>query len=153
MFFQPKHFTKKGGIMFRWRISVFLGVISILTFLQIAAYAQSISVTICKQVNASKTAPIDPTDRFGPDQPELHAIAVLKDAAKGTVVKGTWVSVDAIAQPNYPIDSVVVQLPEKGDTQVHFSLSRPTNGWPLGNYKLDVYLNDKLVSTTPFSIK
>jgi hypothetical protein len=139
--------------VFRWRISVFLGFISILSFLQVASYAQSISVTICKQVNASKTAPIDPTDRFGTDQPELHAIAVLKDAAKGTVVNGMWVSIDAIAQPDYPIDSVSVQLPEKGDTQVHFSLSRPTNGWPVGNYKLDVYLNDNLVSTTPFSIK
>lgn len=139
--------------MFRLRISVLLAVVSILSFLEIAANAESISVTICKQVNASKTAPIDPTDRFGTDQPELHAIAVLKDAAKGTVVKGTWVSVDAIAQPNYPIDSVVVQLPERGDTQVHFSLARPTNGWPVGNYKLDVYVNDQLVSSTPFSIK
>ena len=121
--------------------------------LQTTANAQSVSVTICKQVNAAKTFPIDPTDRFGTDQRELHAIAVLKDAPKGALVKGTWVSVDAIAQPNYPIDSVTVQIQEKGDARVHFALSRPKKGWLVGKYKLDVYVNDKLTSTAPFSIR
>ncbi|NLI80400.1 MAG: hypothetical protein GX443_01770 [Deltaproteobacteria bacterium] len=139
--------------MFGWKSSMLFVVVSILVFLPFAANAQGISVTICKKVDASKTVPIDPTDEFGVDQPELHAVAVLRDAAKGTIVKGIWVAVDAIAEPNYPIDSVGVELKEKGEARVHFSLSRPTNGWPAGNYKLEVYVNEKLASTAPFRIK
>jgi hypothetical protein len=145
--------SPQGGTMFRWKISIVLAIVWTLSFLQIEANAQSVLVTICKQVDASKTVPIDPTDRFGTDQPELHAIAVLKNPGKGTIVKGTWVSVDAIAQPNYPIDSVSVQIQEKGEARAHFALSRPKNGWPVGNYRLDVYVNDKLDATAPFSIK
>lgn len=116
-----------------------------------AVAARVVSVTLCRDVDQSGTVPINITDRFSPDSPALHALVTVADAAAGTVVKGAWVSVDAISTPNYQIDAAEVTMKEAEGT-LHFSLSRPNNGWPLGNYRLDVYLNGRLATMATFSI-
>jgi len=118
-----------------------------------AEAARVASVVTCQNVDDSATKPVGPTDKFKPDQAAVHALVSVVDPAPGTKVKGVWVSVDAISTPNYEIDSAVVEFKREGNATVHFTLSRPTNGWPVGNYKIDVYVNDQLAGSAPFSIK
>jgi outer membrane usher protein FimD/PapC len=45
-------------------------------------------------------------------------------------------------------------LNAEGDTNDGvFSLSKPTNGWPVGKYHVEIYVNDKLVTKLNFTIK
>jgi outer membrane usher protein FimD/PapC len=42
----------------------------------------------------------------------------------------------------------------KGDTDAgDFNFSKPTKGWPVGKYRVEVYVNDELAATTKFTIK
>ena len=34
-----------------------------------------------------------------------------------------------------------------------FSLSKPTKGWPVGKYRVEIYVNDKLADTVKFTVK
>jgi outer membrane usher protein FimD/PapC len=66
---------------------------------------------------------------------------------------GLWVAEDVggAAPANSKVDEKTLTL--EGDTEDGvFSLSKPTNGWPAGTYRLDIYLNDKLSKTEEFTI-
>ena len=114
--------------------------------------ARIVSVTLCEQVDNTGTIPINIRQQFSSDVPAIHALVELSQLSSGTQIKGSWISVDAIDVPNYEIDFAEV-LVDQSEAVVHFSLSRPTNGWPAGNYKLDIYLNGKLSASSTFSIR
>jgi len=63
------------------------------------------------------------------------------------------VSVDAIETPNHKIDSSEVLVKAHGDARVHFQISKPQKGWPVGNYRLDVSVAGKFVTSIPFSVE
>ena len=110
-----------------------------------------VSVTLCEDVIKPDMVPVNIRTRFTTDAPAIHALAVLEDVRPGARVRGAWISVDAISTPNYEIDSAEV-VTQGSEITAHFSLSRPNKGWPAGNYKLNLYLDGKLVSVTTFSI-
>ena len=109
------------------------------------------SITFSEQVSEDGTIPINVMSRFGGDTPSIHAVIAIEKAKKGTTIKGAWISVDAIETPNYEIDAAEA-VASAGDAVVHFALSRPNNGWPRGNYKLDVYIDGKFAVSAPFSV-
>jgi hypothetical protein len=108
------------------------------------------SVTICHDVDQGLN-PIGATQTFAPDAPAIHAVVTFTGAKQGTKIKGSWISVDAIETKNYLIDSAEVMVQGKEDA-AHFEISRPNKGWPTGNYRLDVYVGGKLVTSSPFAV-
>ncbi len=65
-------------------------------------------------------------------------------------MKAIWTAISAEgATPNFKIDEV-----EKtsGDATIVFDLSN-TQPWPTGNYKVELYLNDKLDRTLEFQVQ
>jgi len=112
-----------------------------------------VSASMSRGVSGDGTDPVDITDRFQPDSPSIHAVLVLEGAKAGTKVRGTWVSVDAIETPNHKIDSSEVLVKAHGDARVHFQISKPQKGWPVGNYRLDVSVAGKFVTSIPFSVE
>jgi hypothetical protein len=113
--------------------------------------ARIISVSLCEKVDNSGTIPINIREQFSTNVPEIHAIVELSELQAGTRIRGAWISVDAIDVPNYEIDAAEIVI-NQSEGVAHFSLSRPNNGWPVGNYKLDIYLNGKLSTIASFSI-
>lgn len=111
-----------------------------------------VSASMSRGVSGDGTVPVDITDRFEPDSPSIHAVLVLEGAKTGTKVMGTWVSVDAIETPNYQIDLSEVETKAQGDARVHFKISKPQKGWPVGNYRLDVSVDGKFITSMPFSV-
>ena len=126
-------------------------VVLSLTGFTSAHAAKITSITFCEQVSEDGTVPINVMNRFGGDTPSIHAVVAIEKAKKGTTIKGAWISVDAIDTPNYEIDAAEAIAPA-ADAVVHFALSRPNNGWPQGNYKLDVYIDGKFAVSAPFSV-
>jgi len=111
-----------------------------------------VSASMSRGVSGDGTVPVDITDRFQPDSPSIHAVLVLEGAKAGSKVQGTWVSVDAIEAPNYQIDSSEVLTKAEGDARVHFQISKPQKGWPVGKYRLDVSVDGKFVTSITFSV-
>ena len=75
----------------------------------------------------------------------------LKNAPESTVVKGVWTLVSAEGySSNSEIDSAEVT---GSDGTYYFSLDRSADSWPVGKYKIDLYIDGKLVQTVNFEVQ
>lgn len=103
---------------------------------------------------------LDPTDKFAATVPVVHMTYKTKDLPEngGTyVIK--WFAEDVGAAA--PANSVIATLNESvKDVQagvknyvVNSRLTKPSNGWPVGKYRVEVSYADKLVTTAKFSIQ
>jgi hypothetical protein len=84
------------------------------------------------------------------DQDDIfYAIVELANAPDSTTVTAVWIAVDIEGtDPNTTLDEVVAT---SGDTVLTFDL---TNNllWPLGQYRVDIYLNDELNTSLEFEV-
>ena len=110
------------------------------------------NIITCAGVTGEDTRPVNITAHFKPESPEIHVVATVKNARSGTKARGVWIAVDAIETPNYEINSTELVLEQAGTATFHFQLSRPTNGWPPGHYKMDLYIDGKLAGSAPFAV-
>jgi hypothetical protein len=72
----------------------------------------------------------------------------------GSVARGTWIAenVGEVAPPNYQIDSAELSL-QGSPVNGSFSLSQPDQGWPIGQYRLEISVGGNIVHTERFSIQ
>jgi hypothetical protein len=93
-----------------------------------------------------------PQEIFSSETPEIFLRAELMDVAKDTELRAAWVAekTDA-AELNYELNTSKVAV--KSDTSfATFSLPKPTTGWPIGTYRVDLTINDKLSQQLRFKI-
>lgn len=103
---------------------------------------------------------LDPTDKFAVTAPVVHVTYKTKDLPEngGTyVIK--WIAEDVGTAA--PANAVIAMLNEPvKDMQagvknyvVNSKLTKPTNGWPVGTYRVEVSYGDKLLTTAKFSVQ
>ena len=81
----------------------------------------------------------------------FYAMVDLKNAPDDTVVKAIWTVVDAEdTESNLVINETEIT---SGDALIHFQLENTDYLWPLGQYKVDIYLNDTLDTTLTFEVQ
>src|SRR5262249_2345332 len=88
------------------------------------------------------------TTSFASDAEKVFALFKTEGAQNGDKIRGLWIAEDVggAAPANSKVDEKTLTL--EGDTEDGvFSLSKPTNGWSAGTYRLDIYVNDKLPKT------
>jgi len=150
--------SENGGIMQRPRNlycdrtrACFTLAILLLLVPSVLKAERVVSVTLCEDVAMPDLIPINIRNQFNSEIPEIHAVILLEDLAPDTKLKAAWVSVDAIDVPNYEINAIE-KVAQQGDATFHTAISRPHKGWPAGNYKLNVYINERLATIATFSI-
>lgn len=111
------------------------------------------SIVACEQVTGQGTIPVNITETFTPDSPEIHVLARLENVRAGIKLRGVWISLDAVSTPNDEIDSSEFDLHKDAGDVAHFTLTRPQKGWPIGNYRFDLYLEGRVAGNLPFSVK
>ena len=80
----------------------------------------------------------------------FYLLATLENAPDDTVTKAVWYAADAEGTAkNTKIDEAEFT---SGDQQITFNLSNDQL-WPVGLYKVELYLNDKLNQTLEFSVE
>jgi hypothetical protein len=91
----------------------------------------------------------DPTTVFNQDD-VFYAVIQLENAPDDTALKAVWAAVDADdTEPNFMIDEVEITA---GSGSVNFNLTNDKL-WPVGDYKVDIYLNDELDRTLEFEVE
>jgi hypothetical protein len=97
--------------------------------------------------------PLNSTDVFNIDAPEIHCSVKLSDAPADTEIKGEWIYIEGEEEglKNYLIDSTIIIT--EGTRYLDFSLSIPDNGWPVGEYELILSINGKEKMRVPFFVK
>lgn len=100
------------------------------------------------------------TDRFKTTAPVVHMIHTDKNLpANGDVFEIAWIAEDVgeaapantvIRTTNHVAEDMV---PEMVSYTITGSLTKPTNGWPIGKYRVEVKHDGKLVTTARFAIE
>lgn len=94
-----------------------------------------------------------PTDSFSADVPKLYAFYIGEALKAGDKLRGAWIAEDvgAAAPKETKIDEATITAETPKDSGA-FSLSKPTAGWPVGKYRVDIYVNEKLAESVKFTI-
>ena len=108
--------------------------------------------TMCTKVDEKTKKPVEKTDVFTSDTPEIFCSVKLSSAPSDTNIKSEWIYVKGEAEnlSDYKIDEFTITT--EGTKYVSFSLSRPNTGFPKGEYILKLYLNDEFKLSVPFKI-
>ena len=95
-----------------------------------------------------------PSTTFASNIPKLYAIFKTEGAKAGDKIRGVLIAEDVgdVAPANTKVLETILEM--DGDTETgDFTFSKPTNGWPVGKYRLKISLNDELATTANFTIK
>jgi hypothetical protein len=100
--------------------------------------------------HAKRPAVIDPMGMVLPAS--LPKVTFYFRAPAGTTLTGTFIAEDVgnAAPKNFPIDTATVTA--QAGMAATFTLGKPTTGWPIGQYRLEVKHGKKLVHTERFMI-
>lgn len=95
----------------------------------------------------------NPTTTFAPTD-VFYAVADLANAPQGTKVEAKWTAVNAAdTEPNLEFQTQTLDITEESFSgNIYFQLSND-DGWPTGQYKVDLYLNGNLAQTAEFSVQ
>jgi uncharacterized RDD family membrane protein YckC len=89
---------------------------------------------------------------FTPQTPKLFMHAKLVDVPTGSKVKSDWIAEKTkVAPPNYKMDSVELAIAPLVN-EVDFNFSKPTKGWPEGDYRIDLFIDNKPAGAVKFKV-
>jgi hypothetical protein len=94
---------------------------------------------------------VDPTTVFAQDDQTIHLVVKVANAPSDTTVKAVWQIVQVEGYDPSVIDETSLTL-DSGQDSVDFTLSNDQL-WPVGKYKVDLYLNDKLDRTLEYEVQ
>ena len=95
--------------------------------------------------------PGDETDSFEPGDRTIHCVTTLKTAKSGTQMKFSWWIVDADGTKNQKIKDIDYST-RALENIVHGHLTLPQD-WPVGKYKVQIYVNGDLDRTLFYSVR
>ncbi len=87
---------------------------------------------------------------FNQDDLTIYLAITLANAPDDTVVKTSWIAADVEGVDlNTLIDETELT---SGDGELYFNIAN-NQLWPLGQYKVEIYLNDKLDRTLEYQVQ
>jgi hypothetical protein len=93
------------------------------------------------------------TTTFSTDTPQIYARWQGHRLRKGAKVRAVWIAenIGEDFPPDYKVDEATA-IAEGPTAQGAFTLSRPEDGWALGDYRGEFYVDDVLVDTVKLKI-
>ncbi len=90
---------------------------------------------------------------FGKDD-TVYVVGDLSNGVKGNVITSKWYVDKAEGYDSgYLIDSSDLNIDTDGSYSINFYMDKPTDGWPVGSYKVDVLFNGVIKSTLNFTVE
>jgi hypothetical protein len=108
---------------------------------------------ICKSVDSTTMKSLDKTDVFSQDTAEIFCSVKLSNAPEDTQIVGEWIYVGGEVEGLSDHKIADYSLKADGTKYLSFSLSRPDNGFPKGDYVCKLYLSGKEKLTVPFKVQ
>lgn len=93
------------------------------------------------------------TTSFSPDEKTFYCFFNLRNAPSGAVMTGVWILVSAPGfEPNSQIGAADLI---RSDGQHFFKLDRSpsVSAWPVGKYRLDLYLDGTQAESLSFEVR
>ena len=132
-----------------------LTLILIIVFTQ-SANAKWFAVAAIAGHQAEEDVPTKSVYIIPVDTPEFYCAWMILGTKGGDKISGTLIAEDVgkVAPPNYEIMTAVYDVPKgKSDNAWgHFNFTKPTNGWPVGYYRVEIRKNGVFVAGAMFEI-
>lgn len=127
---------------------IILAVFTLLAATAIACGFNFSTANISEVTLAKDEAGAEPATVFDQDD-TIYAVIQVANAPDDTKTKAVWTAVEAEGvEPNF----VIEETEYVGSDVSYFSLSNDQL-WPVGRYKVDIYLNDELNRTLEFEVE
>ncbi len=94
--------------------------------------------------------PISPTSTFTTTTPIIYLTGSVEGATIDSIMQVDWYYVEGDSE-EYIADSILTI--DEINMYFYFSLSKPTNDWPTGDYEIRIYLDLDLMETVSFTIE
>jgi hypothetical protein len=96
----------------------------------------------------------EPQTSFPPDTPKLFLRWQGETLTPGENIRCVWIAEDVgdAAPANYQVNETSTKADDVRAFGT-FTLSRPNKGWPIGKYRAEIYVGDKLAETVRFTIE
>ena len=89
---------------------------------------------------------------FAPTTAKIFLRSKVADVPSGSRLKSDWIAEKTqVAPPNYKIDSYEMKSGPLMNS-VTFSMSKPTAGWPVGDYRVDIFIDNKPAGQVKFKV-
>lgn len=89
--------------------------------------------------------PINPTDTFTPDEPEIILVFTLTSIPYDEITLTTrWLAERAGTVPPNTLIGMDTAMLTLNDKSGYVRLKRPKDGWPTGTYRVDFYVGDQV---------
>ena len=127
----------------------------LLTLIAAVAIASQIQAGDMKvEAVIAKDKDTRPATIFPTNIPKLYAFFRTHGSEKGDKLRGVWIAEDVgdAAPKQTKIDEATLTA-EQDNFYGAFSLSKPTKGWPVGKYRVDIYSGDEVATSVEFTIK
>ena len=111
------------------------------------------NATMCKSVDLETGEPVEPSDTFTPDTQWIFCSVKLSNAPADTKVSAEWLYIPQEADEEMGLLVADWNTTTEGTYYMPLSIARPENGWPQGDYKLVLYLNEKEALGVPFTVQ
>jgi hypothetical protein len=115
---------------------------------------EAVSGSAIKEIHMAKDnngSPGTRTNSFAPGDRTIHCVATLANPKSGTQMRFSWWIVDAEGSQNQKIKDIDYTTGPL-ENVIHGHLTLPRD-WLQGKYKVQVYVNDNLEKTVPYSIE
>ncbi|MEX0765945.1 MAG: hypothetical protein WD140_03985 [bacterium] len=92
---------------------------------------------------------------FKPDSQFVYVMFTLADAPRGTLVRCLWFAEKVeVVPPDYKLYEAQVRMGGGGvDNQGNCWISRPNNGWPVGRYRVELYVAERKGRALRFNVR
>jgi hypothetical protein len=90
---------------------------------------------------------------FKPDTAKIYLHAKLTDVPRGSTVKSEWIAEKTkVAPPNFKMDASELKVGPMINS-VDFNMSKPTKGWPPGDYRIDLFIDGKPAGKVKYKVE
>ncbi|HEX2911372.1 MAG TPA: hypothetical protein VH186_11220 [Chloroflexia bacterium] len=107
-------------------------------------------VTLAKDYKNDQA--VNPTTTFSPTDNPIHAVVKLENPSADAKITGVLTAVNAGGEQNFEVARKDLALEAGKSYTANFTFSLAQD-WPVGQYKFDLYLNDKLEKTVNFTVQ
>ena len=122
--------------------------IGMLVLASLACDASVSTAAISSATLTADTATGAATTTFTPDQ-TFYCVVVLANAPDTTKVKAVWYTVDDAGTATKIAEKEIVG----SGSPINFNASNNAGPWPVGKYRVEIYLNDAVNKTIDFSVQ
>lgn len=111
------------------------------------------NATMCKSVDLETGEPIEPSDTFSTTTPLIFCSVKVSNATLDTKISAEWLYLRQGDSDETGLLIADWNTTTEGTHYIPLSVTSPENGWPTGDYKVVLYLDDNEKTSVTFKVQ